>query len=105
MKYGEVFYARAWLLSKKFVVARFRIDPVPFVHKENGNHFRCWYKLPKTTQERRQFYGNEEYVRGRRKPLSLPNAYDDYRRSDSYDRRSWKKNHKCLKQWMIHYEK
>jgi len=100
MEYREVFYKSEWILSKRYEQARFRFDPVPFIHKRKRSYFKCWYKTPQTTNERRQVAGNEKYVRGRRNFINLPQSWDDYVRADAYDKHSWKKNSKFGRQWM-----
>jgi hypothetical protein len=77
---------------------RFRHDPVPRTGKRNWS-FRNWYKTPKTTQEKRWNEAHKEYTRGRRGKSYLADAWDDYPRSDSFIKRSWKKRRK-RKQWM-----
>ena len=100
MKDGEVYYKAEWLLSKRYEQARFRVDPVPFVHKRKRSFFKCWYKTPQTRNERRQVSGNEKYIRGRRNFINLPQSWNDNLRADAYDKRSWKKNSIFSKQWM-----
>ncbi len=99
MKYGEVLYSKRWYLSRKFIPYKFRCEPVPFIRKRVGSWFRCWYKTPRTINERRQVCGNERYIRGRRNIRNLPDAWDDYTRADVHDKKSWKKSFKCRKQW------
>ena len=102
MRYGDVVLARRrW--GKNGIgypqhTYRFRIDPVPFVFCYRGN-FKNWYKRPKSTQERRKSFAYEGFVRGKRKSCNLPNAWDDYQRSDVRTRKCWK-NKKIRKQWM-----
>lgn len=74
-----------------------RYDPVPYTGKRRW-HFSNWYKTPRTTQEARWSEAHIEYVRGKRHRRYLPNAWDDYPRSDRLIKRSWKKNKK-KKQW------
>jgi hypothetical protein len=105
MKYGEILYTRRWFLSREFASYRFRFEAVPFIRKRKYSWFRCWYKTPKTINERRQVCGNEEYVRGRRNVMNLPEAWDDRPRADGYDKKSWKKSFKCRKQWGKHVKK
>lgn len=102
MKYAEVSYARRYFLGKIFIPYKFRCEAVPFIRKRRRSLFRCWYKTPKTIQERRMFYGNEKYVRERRNPMNLPEAWDDRPRADGYNKKSWKKSFKCRKQWGKH---
>lgn len=106
MKYGEKLPAcRRWAkpgIGYPKHTYRFRIDPVPFVVSANSKYrryFYCWCKKPKSTQERKLSFAYEGYVRGKRKSPNLPNAYDDYGRSDVRTRKSWK-NRKIEKQWM-----
>jgi hypothetical protein len=102
MEYGEKLVAkRIWGfrgIGYPKHCFRFRIDPVPFIFNFKGN-FKNWYKRPKSTQERRLSFAYEGYVRGKRKSCNLPNAWDDYQRSDNRTRKSWK-NKKIRKQWM-----
>jgi len=89
---------------KQFVIslesAVFRCDPAP----GTGKHcykFRNFYKTKNCLQERK-LYGDldhRKYSRGKRYPANLPNAWDDLRKSRSYDRKSWKRVKK-KKQWM-----
>ena len=99
MIYGEKLYSKRYYLGKNFIQYKFRCEPVPFVRKRVGSWFRCWYKTPKTINERRQFYGSKEYIRLKRNPINLPERNDDYLRSDIRTRKSWKKRSKCRKQW------
>ena len=102
LKYGD------WLVAKKWWgrsgttypkhCYRFRIDPVPFNTSFFG-WFGNWYKVPKSTQEKRWFFAYPEYVRDKRRPRMLPNAWDDWKRGDVRTRKSWK-NKKIKKQWM-----
>jgi hypothetical protein len=76
----------------------YRYDPVPHTGKRRWG-FGRYYKRPKTTQEARWSEAHVGYVRGKRRKNYLPNAWDDYPRSDGYIKRSWKKNKK-KHQWM-----
>lgn len=101
MKYGDILSCNwryvCWAYrNNKILTYRYRIDPIPFVHKCNGRKFGNWYKIPKVTNEKRQWDNN--YGRIKRSPANLPDPYDDYPRADIYDR-SWKKVKK-RKQWM-----
>lgn len=64
-----------------------------------------WYRHPKTMNERRQYAAalidvNEFNIRGRRRPASLPTAWDDmYAHRD----RTWKRA-KVRKQWMVNLQ-
>jgi hypothetical protein len=98
IKYNEVLYKNEWIFGKELKPFRFRSEPVPFIHKEKLSYFKNWYKTPKSTNEKRQFYGDEEFVRGKRKPINLPNAFSDYPRPKY---KSWKENYKCKRQWEI----
>lgn len=97
---GDRLYCRFWtangIRGKTF---RYRMDPVPHIYPSFRGWFHCWYKRPKTTQERRWSFAYGKYVRGKRKACNLPNAWDDYQRSDTNTRRSWK-NKKIKRQWM-----
>lgn len=75
---------------------RFRQDPVPGLGR-NRWHFRCWYRLPRTTAEFRDMVDpeNAPYIRRRRK--QLPTAYDDIPKCVQ---RSWKEQSKKRHQWM-----
>ena len=87
--YREKLYRNEWIWWGRETEYRFRFDPIPRIGIARGN-FGHWYKRPKTTQERRKYYGSKEYVRGRRHACNLPNAWDDYPRSDNQIKRSWK---------------
>lgn len=97
--YGEVLYKRRWYVGGLPSIAfRYRIDPVPGIHSFRG-WFKCWYKRPKTMNEKRAWFNSEGYGRNRRSPRNLPDPWDDYHRSDVRTRKSWK-NKKIKKQWM-----
>jgi hypothetical protein len=101
-EHGTAFKTRVfWYRHQKTaLIAHFRFDPVPGTGNRGSRRFGNWYKKPKTTQERRLSYAyGEKYVRGARRDGNLPNAYDDYPRSDRFIKRSWKKCKK-RKQWM-----
>jgi len=103
MIYGEKLYRQRWYWGQKLeCVFRYRLDPVPGIYKKTHRNFGNWYKTPKTVNEKRQVYGNEEYIRGRRNARNLPNPWDDYLRSDVRSRKTWKKRFKCRKQWEKH---
>ena len=76
---------------------RFRQDPVPGIGRNRG-HFRCWYRLPRTTAEFRDMADkeNEPYIRRRRRK-QIPTAWDDIPKCVQ---RSWKEQSKKPKQWM-----
>ena len=74
----------------------FRNGPVP--HTRKRGKYRA-YRHPQTNQERRLSCLDKEFVRKSRNKTSLPTNYDDIRRSDINNKRSWKKNKK-RKQWM-----
>ncbi len=76
----------------------YRYDPVPHTGKRRRGFYN-WYKRPRTTQERRWNEAHIEHVRGKRHNKYLVTAWDDYPRSDSFIKRSWKKNKKN-KQWL-----
>lgn len=78
----------------------YRKEPVPFTGKRIGHRrWYCYYKRPKTTQERRWSCTHKEYVRGKRTIHNLSNSWDDIPRGDADSRKSWK-NQKKKKQWM-----
>lgn len=103
MKNGDIVYIYRWVRRWVDMVAvpfRYRFDPVPGVYKNNGSYFKAWYKQPRTTNERKQWYASEGYGRLKRSAHMLPEAYDDYHRADrSYDS-SWKKSRKVTRQYM-----
>ena len=100
MEYGDKLISGVWhtRFSGKFIYFRFRIDPVPGIHCRRG-WFGCWYKKPKSRNEKRQWYASEGYGRLARSPFNLPDAWDDYQRGDVDTRKSWK-NKKIKRQWM-----
>lgn len=102
MEYGAKLFTRVWhsAFSGKFLHFRFRIDPVPGVHDYHG-WFGNWFKTPKSTNEKRQWFASEGYGRWKRSPFNLPDPVDDYQRSDIRTRKSWK-NKKIKRQWMKH---
>ena len=97
MRYKETMYLTKCGWNARYledcINVRFRFDPVP----STGSrwHFGCFYKRPKTTQERKWSFAYPEYVRGRRR--KLPNAWDDEPRAKKGN--SWKGFSKKRKQW------
>jgi len=53
------------------------------------------FRRPKTTNERRLYYRSPELVRAGRRPLHLPNSWDDL---DRCLQRSWKEQGKKRRQ-------
>jgi hypothetical protein len=103
LKHKEVFYFHLLFYKYNFhsiyVPVKFRYDVIPGVHHIKSR-FREFYKRPKTLQEMRMYYKyGPFYVRGKRRPRNLPNAFDDVVRADCKVKKSWKKNKK-KKQWM-----
>lgn len=82
-----------WFLKK--LDFTHRKTPVPFTGKRKWG-FGNFYKTPRHAQERRWNIAHKEYVRGKRHPGYLPNPWDDYPRSDVYDK-NWKRQRKT--QW------
>ena len=106
MKYGDKLYRCKWYFinsRQELLAFRYRIDPVPFIHKRSSRGFGNWYKTPRVMNEKRQSF--TKFCRAKRNLRNLPNPWDDYPRADSYDRRSWKKNWKCRKQYMVNVGK
>lgn len=80
--------------------AVFRFDPAPGTGKNNWK-FRNFYRMANCLPERK-LYGDPDhrnYGRGKRYPSNLPNAWDDYPKARSHNKRDWKKIKK-KKQWM-----
>lgn len=102
MKHGDIIIKEVWW--KKYITFRFRFDPIPHTGYRLRNYFPSWYKTPKHMNEKRQFFACEDQslVRKKRTPWNLPDPWDDYKRSDRYLDKSWKKNHKVRKQWGKH---
>jgi len=102
MKYKTKIYKRDYFfnghLKRRYIVYRYRFDPVPGIHKRKKYSI---FKRPKTTQERKYACSPEHkpYVRGKRRLPYLPEAWDDIYASNKYNKRSWKKIKK-RKQWM-----
>jgi hypothetical protein len=103
MKYKTKIYKRNFFFCKhqiksRYVVYRYRFDPVPGIHNyKNYNLFR----KPATTQEKKYACDPEHkpYIRGKRRLSYLPEAWDDIFISNNLNKRSWKKIKK-RKQWM-----
>jgi len=95
-KYEYKKYSKTYINRYNFI---YRKTPIPNTGKKNNNWFGCYYKRPKTTQERRSSYEYKKYVRGRRRPCNLPNNYDDVQRGDISNRKCWK-NKKKKRQWL-----
>jgi len=111
MKHGDLVYYRR-IVRYRFAIDdgrevvwrklghpyRYRVDPVPHIHKYGNGHY---YRLVATTNERKQWYNAIEQgvtPRRRRSPRLLPNAWDD-RVISTQGNRSWKRQKK-QKQWM-----
>jgi len=80
---------------------RYRYDPVPGTGK-GKNSVHPYVRCMRTTQERKIGFAHYKYVRGKRRPNSLPNAWDDIwhaRRT-----RGWKRTKK-RRQWMVKGDK
>ena len=77
---------------------QYRCSPVPHVHRL---HHGGWLRYPRTRNEMKANSDSEirQYVRPARRPINLPNAYDDIVRSSS---RCWKDNCKSSKQYWKH---
>ena len=88
-------WTKWWNRIYEFV---YRQTPVPRTGKRVRG-FHCWYRTPKTTQERRWSFAHGKYVRGKRRAHILPNTWDDKPRGDIHNRKCWK-NKKIKKQWM-----
>lgn len=101
LKYGDVLITKGiWIRQSKLngIAYRFRIDPVPNIHKFTGS-FRSFYKNPAVMQEQKLFFEHKKYVRGKRTIKNLPDSWDDRQRGDIKTRHSWKSK-KIKKQWM-----
>lgn len=103
MKYKDLFYTTKYGFvpyydgdGRKYITCRFRFDPIPG-SGETWWHPR-WNRRPRTTQEVKQSFAYPKYVRGKRTKRYLPNSYDEWTRSDHYDR-SWKSCTKRKHQW------
>ncbi len=89
--------------SRCTVPVKFRSDPIPGTRCRRGSGYgQRVLRRPRTTQERRAYFHDEvsEYgirIRGRRTPRGLPNAWDDYVRSDVMNYKNWKKHRR--NQW------
>ncbi len=102
MKNGQIIFKLQWAKGWTKMIQvpfRFRYDPVPGIAKWKTSYFGCYYKTPKTTNERRQWFASEGYGRARRNFINLPESWDDYPRADRYYDSSWKKNRKVRRQW------
>lgn len=66
----------------------YRKTPVPYTGKRRWR-FKNFYRRPKTTQEKRLSYAYTNYIRGRRKPRSLPDSWEDIPR---FNTKNWKKH-------------
>jgi len=82
-----------WFLKKHDFT--YRKTPVPFTGKRKWR-FSNSYKTPRHAQERKWNMAHKGYVRGKRNSKYLPDPWDDYPRSDIYDK-NWKRQRKT--QW------
>jgi hypothetical protein len=102
MKNGDILYSYQWCKGWSKIILRpyrFRFDPVPGIHKDKWS-FSNVYRKPRYKNERKQWYADKKFVRAKRRPIRLPNDWNDRVRSDVYNNKSWKKNKKVRKQWM-----
>lgn len=81
--------------SRCTVEVEFRCDPIPGTRCRRGAGYgKTVLRRPRTTQERRNYFLDEEMedvkLRARRSGRNLPNAWDDYCRSDIFVK-NWKK--------------
>jgi hypothetical protein len=98
---GDYSFSFVWSCAAKvwpddfYVAYRFRIDPVPGIHKScMGYKYirRCLH----TRNEKRAWYAAEGLGRKKRGPRHLPTDWDDFGRNLS---KTWK-NKKVKRQWM-----
>jgi len=62
-----------------------------------GQQPRCWgHKNPHTTQEKKAYYSSIEFVRAKRRPTNLADAWDD---QFIGMQKGWKWKSKKRKQW------
>ncbi len=73
---------------------KFRCDPVPKTGRR-VRYYSTYCRNPKTISEMRQYFVAKEMVRGKRKPLHLPNSWDDLYRNLE---RSWKRQRQSKRQ-------
>jgi hypothetical protein len=103
MEYGQVLYKNSYSLRYKGfydVPFRYRVDPVPDVHKSKRGYFGDYYKNFRVyKRERSLYYDHKEFVRVKRSPHCLPDPWDDIQRGDIGTRKSWK-NKKVRKQYL-----
>jgi len=111
MKHGDLIYYRRYVRYRYYEDAerevfwqklghpyRYRMDPVPHVHKYGNGHY---HRRMRTTNERRQWESSIEQgviPRRRRSPRMLPNTWDDFFIS-AQGNHSWKRQKKS-KQWL-----
>ena len=71
----------------------FRYEEIPHTGRKR-HHTGCYYRQPKTTNEKRQSFAvDKQYVRAKRKCLTLVDAWDDLPRGQ-HKNRNWKKYRK-----------
>lgn len=84
-------------------MTRWIFPRISIMRMKNRPHFGC--KHPKTRQEAKQYYNDPEYVRPKRNPKHLPNAWDDKFVTTT---RSWKDHRKtqyvCEDFYVIFFE-
>lgn len=81
---------------------RFRVDPVPNVHKYHC-HRGSYYRRPQIGRLLRQSSEIEykEFIKGDERKENMPTWDDRPRHND----KSWKTSYKCRKQWQKHVRK
>lgn len=96
---GNDGYKTAEVWSTHGEAFRFRMEPVPGVHKYKKSS-RGYYRHPRTTQELRLVEPHSEFVHIRRKRSKryLPTWYDDLTIADNRQH-GWKRSKK-KRQWM-----
>jgi len=98
---GDVWFSFVWNSCAKtwpddyYQPYRFRIDPVPGIHKSCQKYKYIRNRLH-THNERCAWFAGEGLGRSKRSPHLLPTDYEDFARSNI--NKSWK-NRKIRKQW------
>lgn len=92
--------------SKLVTTPYWNIHTQYFYQYRQFPYYKYHRSFRSTANERKQWYDytdqlDPKYIKRRRCPSNIPNAWDDYQNSaKKQNPHSWKCHYKCRKQWM-----